>query len=72
MSTQELHEKDKKEAGVRRLPQYITDQLLLALDNVRQGHMRTAMLEFEQCFIAVNRTSPEQVQLVVVERKETA
>lgn len=60
-----------KEAGVRRLPQYITEQLLLAIDNVRQGRMRSSELEFETCSIIVAK-SGLSVQVLITERSSEA
>lgn len=42
--------------GIRKLPQYITDQLLLAIDNVRAGRMKRSDMDFQQCTIKVYQT----------------
>jgi hypothetical protein len=59
----------KVDRGVRRLPQYITDQLLQAIDTVRQGRMRKSELEFEQCTIIVAKIG-QSVQVLITERTQ--
>ena len=63
---QAINEK-KIDTIVRRLPQYITEQLLQAIDTVRQGRMRKSDLEFEQCLIQVSKIG-RSVQILITER----
>lgn len=59
--------------GLRKLPQYITDQLLLAIDNVRMRRMNRSDMEFEQCTIKVYRTGMiVRVDLVDKQSNEAA